>query len=210
MLLAAELQRPVESPVVGGLIRSQLNPANQDVQQVNQHAIQSRLTPRLNLAADRAQDDRGSALVANRQVVFVDGNIDDYQSLIDSIGFGDSVAASVSDARQFEIVLIDRVRDGIDQISDYLFPGGEDNFVPINSLHILSHGSTASLQLGNAQLDDRSLGERQQNCEDGKTPCLLMPTSSCMDATSPTDSGESSLLIRSRCSPAPMWRHPTI
>ncbi|GAP93589.1 PA14 domain-containing protein [Leptolyngbya sp. NIES-2104] len=70
------------------------------------------------------------------RLVFIDPSVENAQSLVDSAN------------ADTKVILLDRNKDGIDQISDVL--AGYRN---VESVHIVSHGSIGSLTLGNATLD---------------------------------------------------------
>ncbi|MBF0368285.1 MAG: tandem-95 repeat protein [Magnetococcales bacterium] len=74
-------------------------------------------------------------------VLFVDPTIDDYEQLITGL------------AGNVEVVVLDAQSDGVAQITDWL--AGNDH--PLSEIHILSHGDSGSVQLGNAVLDGDSL-----------------------------------------------------
>ncbi|MBE9039810.1 DUF4347 domain-containing protein [Oscillatoriales cyanobacterium LEGE 11467] len=73
-------------------------------------------------------------------IAFVDRGVDDYQSL---------VAGTLSRVR---FVLLDRHRDGIEQMTQVL--AANHGF---DEIHIISHGTPGSLQLGNARLSLETL-----------------------------------------------------
>ncbi|MEG4142117.1 DUF4347 domain-containing protein [Microcoleus sp. Pol7_B1] len=77
--------------------------------------------------------------VSVRSIAFIDTQVEDYQSLIAGVTPGT------------EVVVLDGNRDAIDQITDIL--RARTN---IDSIHIVSHGSSGSLQLadGSLSLDD--------------------------------------------------------
>ncbi|HUU74194.1 MAG TPA: DUF2341 domain-containing protein, partial [Burkholderiales bacterium] len=84
----------------------------------------------------------------SRAVIFVDTETPDYQQLIDQI---------VLDSHQpdeIDIVLIDADRNGVDQISSFLF-----NQSDLSSVHIVSHGSDATVRLGQGVLDADFISE---------------------------------------------------
>ncbi len=81
-----------------------------------------------------------------KEVVFVDAGVVDYRSLIDAIDGERSAAA------ELEFFLIDADHDGVEQITTAL-----EQRHDIAAVHIVSHGSAASLQLGNTSLDAQSL-----------------------------------------------------
>ncbi len=76
-----------------------------------------------------------------RELVFVDTSVPDYQQLVDDL------LATGDDARQFEVVVLDSDRDGVEQMADTL--AGRNG---IDAIHIVSHGSPAELQIGNSRL----------------------------------------------------------
>ncbi|MEZ2322181.1 MAG: DUF4347 domain-containing protein [Microcoleus sp.] len=69
------------------------------------------------------------------EIVFIDTAVADYQSLVAGVKPG------------IITVILDSKQDGIAQISEYLA-----NCQQVSALHIISHGSPGSLQLGTAQL----------------------------------------------------------
>ncbi|MEP6524884.1 DUF4347 domain-containing protein, partial [Microcoleus vaginatus DQ-U2] len=73
--------------------------------------------------------------VSVRLIAFIDTQVEDYQSLIAGVTPGT------------EVVVLDGNRDAIDQITEIL--GARSN---IDSIHIISHGSPGSLQLGDGSL----------------------------------------------------------
>ncbi|MEE9493833.1 MAG: DUF4347 domain-containing protein, partial [Gammaproteobacteria bacterium] len=87
-----------------------------------------------------------SVVSARQELVFVDTNTPDYQTLIDDL------LANNDEDRTIQWVLLDSDKDGIQQISDVLA-----NYQNLDAVHIISHGSDGSVQLGNSQLDLDSL-----------------------------------------------------
>ena len=85
-------------------------------------------------AADPAQN------AGRREVVFVDAAVAGYQTLVDGARAG------------LEIVLIDASQNGLQQIA--LWAQTHSQF---DAIHILSHGSSGSLQLGSLTLSDSNL-----------------------------------------------------
>ena len=73
---------------------------------------------------------------SKRTVLFIDSNVTDYQTLITGVIAGT------------EVVILDAQQDGILQITEKL-----SQYCDIDSVHILSHGSQAELQLGNTVLN---------------------------------------------------------
>ncbi len=78
-------------------------------------------------------------------ILFVDPNVADYQTLVNSVELGT------------EVVILDANSNGIEDIAEIL-----GNYSDLDSIQILSHGNSASLQLGNTSLDDSNI-ESYQN-----------------------------------------------
>ena len=68
-------------------------------------------------------------------LVFIDSNVEDYQSLINGV------------SPNAEVIILDETRDGIEQITEIL---GQRS---ITSLHIVSHGREAAVEIGRAELN---------------------------------------------------------
>ncbi|MEA5569032.1 DUF4347 domain-containing protein [Anabaena sp. UHCC 0399] len=77
---------------------------------------------------------------STQEIIFLDTTVDNYQSLIKGVESG------------AEVVLLDAKQDGIIQISQVLSQRSD-----ISAIHIISHGSSGRLQLGNAQLTENNL-----------------------------------------------------
>jgi hypothetical protein len=73
-------------------------------------------------------------------LVLVDPTVSDYQILVNNI------------SSKAEVIILDPTQDGVAQITEAL---GDRN--SIESVHILSHGSSGALQLGSTKLDSESL-----------------------------------------------------
>ncbi|NOQ42682.1 MAG: DUF4347 domain-containing protein, partial [Desulfuromusa sp.] len=89
-----------------------------------------------------------------REVIFIDAGVEDYQQLLDDI------QAQTEEGRQFETVLLDSNRDGITQISDYL--SSQQN---ISAVHIISHGSNGEVVLGDSPLNLSTLDTYAESIE---------------------------------------------
>lgn len=76
----------------------------------------------------------GGDLRVSSQIIFIDSGVNNYQDLV-----------SGSDA---EIVILDRDRNGIDQITATL-----EDYSNLETIEIVSHGQAAGLNLGNSQLN---------------------------------------------------------
>lgn len=91
-----------------------------------------------------------SPVETKNEIVFVDSDVEDYQTLIDDI---------ISHAKTgvtFEVLLLDRNQDGIAQITDAL-----SHRQNLDSVHLISHGSDGSIDIGNNQLNFQTLTQYQ-------------------------------------------------
>ncbi|MEG4634804.1 DUF4347 domain-containing protein, partial [Microcoleus sp. AR_TQ3_B6] len=74
------------------------------------------------------------------QLIFIDSNVEDYQSLISGI------------SPNSEVIILDKTLDGIEQITERL--AIEQN---IEAIHIISHGSPGAVQLGANTLNSSNI-----------------------------------------------------
>ncbi|MEH2053294.1 putative Ig domain-containing protein [Nostoc sp.] len=74
------------------------------------------------------------------RLVFIDSQVDDYQSLVMGV------------LPDTSVIVLDANQDGIEQISQVL-----ESYQGINSLHIVSHGAPGCIYLGNSQLNNQTL-----------------------------------------------------
>ena len=86
--------------------------------------------------------------VSAKSIAFIDSQVEDYQSLVAGVKLGTSV------------VVLDRDRDAIDQITEIL--GSRTN---IESIHIISHGSPGSLQIGKTEFSLDNLATYSQQLQ---------------------------------------------
>ena len=105
---------------------------------------------------------------AASNVVFIDGNVPNYDELIRSFGGSASSASSVSigtadgpvvQVSRFgdtDVVVLDSGYDGIQQITNVL-----QNYRGLTSQQIVSHGGAGEVQLGSTILDQRTLEQNQ-------------------------------------------------
>lgn len=83
---------------------------------------------------------------ARRELVFVDTAAEDYEQLVADL------LADADSQRHFDIHLLDRDRDGVQQISEVL---GE--YSDLDAIHIVSHGSEGTVNLGSTWLSADNL-----------------------------------------------------
>ena len=84
------------------------------------------------------------------ELVFIDSNTPDYQAIVESL------AAQADETRQFEVILLDSNRDGVWQITQAL-----QGYSDVDAIHLVSHGDSTGIDLGNARLDAGSLQVQQ-------------------------------------------------
>jgi len=84
-----------------------------------------------------------------KEIAFVDSGVEDYQTLID--GLDSSI----------EVYILDGTQNGLDQIASIL-EGKND----IDAMHILSHGSTGEITIGNSVLNAENLSSFEQTLQD--------------------------------------------
>jgi hypothetical protein len=80
------------------------------------------------------------------EIVFLDTSVDDYQQLLDDLW------SNTDSSREFEVVLLQNSRDGIEQITEAL-AGRTD----LDAVHIVSHGTNAAVKLGSTWLTQDNL-----------------------------------------------------
>lgn len=97
-------------------------------------------------SADTAETEITAVEAIRREIVVVNDNIDDYQTLIDAI------EASSDEDRDIEIFVLDSTESGVEQLSALL--SEQSN---ISALHILTHGTNGTFVLGSETLDSESL-----------------------------------------------------
>ncbi|WP_418152336.1 tandem-95 repeat protein [Litorimonas sp. RW-G-Af-16] len=74
------------------------------------------------------------------EIAFIDTSIGDYQTLVDAVPMG------------VEVILIDQSTDGLAQIAAAL-----NGRTDVDTIHILSHGTSGALELGTATLTEASM-----------------------------------------------------
>ncbi|MEO1558980.1 MAG: DUF4347 domain-containing protein, partial [Cyanobacteria bacterium J06632_19] len=81
----------------------------------------------------------------NSNIVFIDSNLDNYQTLIPGVN-------------NTQVILLDSSRDGVEQITEIL-----SNYNQLDSIHILSHGKAGSLELGSINLNTNNLNSYSED-----------------------------------------------
>jgi VCBS repeat-containing protein len=85
-------------------------------------------------------------------IVFIDPAVDDYESLMAGV------------MPEFAVFLLDATRNGVEQISDIL-----SDWSGLSSLHIVSHGTPGSVQLGTGFLNLETIGQYSQQIQGWET-----------------------------------------
>ncbi|WP_445240499.1 DUF4347 domain-containing protein [Microcoleus vaginatus] len=91
-----------------------------------------------------------------RSLVFIDSGVEDYES----------IAAGVLPGQQ--VVILDRTKNGIEQITSEMEKYASTKGA-IDSVHIISHGSSGSLQLGNTALASDNLEQYKSQLKKWQT-----------------------------------------
>ncbi|MCP3870586.1 MAG: DUF4347 domain-containing protein, partial [Gammaproteobacteria bacterium] len=81
------------------------------------------------------------------ELVFVDSRTPDHEGLVSGI-------VSDDPERGFLVYLLDTEQDGVQQITDILRQHDD-----VSAIHLISHGSRGSLELGSTVLSDRNIGD---------------------------------------------------
>src|SRR4028119_856068 len=111
-----------------------------------------------NMSSTLAQINSQSSLEKRplRSLVLIDSGVEDYES----------IAAGVLPGQQ--VVILDSTKNGIEQITSelekYAFTNGA-----IDSVHIISHGNSGSIQLGNTALDSDNIEQYKSQLEKWQT-----------------------------------------
>ncbi|NEQ41240.1 MAG: DUF4347 domain-containing protein, partial [Okeania sp. SIO3I5] len=99
-----------------------------------------------------------SQLESPEQIVFIDSNVEDYQSLANGV------------LPKTKVVILDPTSDGIQDITQVI-----TKYPHISSIHIVSHGAPGCLHLGNSQLNINSINnDYSQELESWSVTNLLL------------------------------------
>jgi VCBS repeat-containing protein len=99
-----------------------------------------------------ARESQDASIDLRREIVFVDGSVEDYEALVADL------RSSSSEDRTLEVFLLDSERDGIAQISDTLA-----DYQDLDAIHIVSHGTEGAVQLGDTWLSGDTLSAYESN-----------------------------------------------
>ena len=106
------------------------------------------LSDQIDLAALGQSTSVGAIQELPREIVFIDPGVDDYETLLADL------QGSADPERRIEVVILDPARDGVEQITEIL-----RGYVNLDAIHIVSHGSEGSAQLGGATLSNTTLND---------------------------------------------------
>ncbi|HEY8941895.1 MAG TPA: DUF4347 domain-containing protein, partial [Cellvibrio sp.] len=84
-------------------------------------------------------------------VIFVDTSVENYQTLVKDI-------EAALDDESVAIIYLDKTKEGLAQISDYLA-----SVNGVSAVHIISHGVAGSVQLGTQVLNENNIAQYQQS-----------------------------------------------
>src|SRR5262245_2817693 len=104
-----------------------------------------------------AEARHGMESTATAQLVFIDPAVPEYRSLLsEPVGAGSNSALGNRVTRNgiTRVIVLDPGRDGVDQVTRVL-----GNYQHISAVHIVSHGESGTLWLGNSQVDPHRLGQ---------------------------------------------------
>ncbi|MEG4243035.1 DUF4347 domain-containing protein, partial [Microcoleus sp. Pol10_D6] len=87
-----------------------------------------------------------------RSLVFIDSGVEDYES----------ITAGVLPGQQ--VVILDSTKNGIEQITSEMEKYASTNGA-VDSVHIISHGNSGSLQLGSATLNADNLSQYESQLQ---------------------------------------------
>ena len=93
-----------------------------------------------------SENSQQQAQHARLEVVFIDLRVQDYEKILADIH------AQNTEGHSIEVVLLDSERDGVAQIGEFLSQRQD-----IDAIHLISHGSAGSIQLGAGELNFDSL-----------------------------------------------------
>ncbi|MGB5741214.1 MAG: DUF4347 domain-containing protein, partial [Sedimenticolaceae bacterium] len=103
---------------------------------------------------DEAPDDELNAVEPaeplRQELVIVDPSVPDYQTLLANI------EGTAGENRELHVVMLDPTQSGVDQITRLLF-----QYADLDAIHLISHGSDGTIQLGSDTLDAVSLDHKE-------------------------------------------------
>uniref|UniRef100_UPI0035664008 DUF4347 domain-containing protein n=1 Tax=Psychromonas sp. TaxID=1884585 RepID=UPI0035664008 len=85
------------------------------------------------------------------ELLVIDAGVEDYSLLVESL------QAQAGDDTILEVLILDSNRNGIEQLSEILADRQD-----LDALHLISHGSSGSLQIGNSQITQVELAQNSQ------------------------------------------------
>jgi len=107
------------------------------------------------VAGEQQLFDHNQPTTAQTEMLFVDARIDNYQTLVDDF------MARAGTGRQIEVIVIGADEDGVAKIGETL--GSRQD---VAAIHLISHGESGTISLGNSQLDSGTLLARAPEIAD--------------------------------------------
>ena len=101
-----------------------------------------------------SESDSGTPATDRYEVIFVDTSVSDYEQLLDHL------SQLCRDGAEYETILLDSERDGVEQITAEL--SERDG---IDALHIISHGTARAVKLGSTWLTAENIGSFQSDVQ---------------------------------------------
>lgn len=89
---------------------------------------------------EKETDEAAALNFESIEIVFIDAGVEGYQTIVEELG------------PDIEIVIIDSNSNGVEQIADHLVDRSN-----VSAIHIISHGSSGTLNLGDAKLTSASI-----------------------------------------------------
>ena len=98
--------------------------------------------------SQQAEQQAGIVEEQRLEIVFIDDSVDDYQAFIEDLNNNNDGSIN------YEVVLLDSNRNGIEQISETLAA-----FADVDAVHIFSHGNDGTVKLGNTWLNANNIDD---------------------------------------------------
>ncbi len=122
------------------------------------HELDAQLSDELSFTSLSEAEEVGVSLAADalqvtNELIVVDRGVNGYQQLVDD------VLASGNRDRIFEIIYLDTASSGIDTIHQELSNRVADGAEPFDAMHLISHGSDGTIQLGTDRLSSSNLDQ---------------------------------------------------
>ncbi|MCD4675651.1 MAG: DUF4347 domain-containing protein, partial [Desulfobacula sp.] len=148
-LLALESRIMYDAAGVAGIVDYNVDTTHNTTEPLVQdkaiHTGQDDAQSMLNLFEDFVPP---AAASSSKEVIIIDSGVQNYQQLIQGVS---------ADTR---VIILDPSKDGLQQISSFL-----SKYQDLDAIHIVSHGNSESLHLGNAFLNLQALHENESQIQ---------------------------------------------